>query len=296
MRAGPLSDIKIISLLNRFFVPVYSSVQESGPGGRGPAEEKAELRRIYIEGKQSPCGAGTVWVYILNPDGHVIDGAHVAQVAHGDALAAMLQRAAQNLHTVPGPPVVAPTPQSRPPDYQSDSLVLHLIARGSRTASSWRAFPAENWIVLSQAEWMSILPSGNVKVGSSWAFDEKLARKLLANFYPQMEDSDPRVDRNRIDEATLKATVISMSGGTIQVRLDGTLVMKRSFFPHREDNNFVNATLLGWMVFDSARSHVDNFQLVTKTARYGASNPEEFSVALYSLPSAALKAYQSDPR
>jgi hypothetical protein len=66
--------------------------------------------------------------------------------------------------------------------------------------------------------------------------------------------------------------------------------------PAEEEMEVRSAVLLGWMVFDSARSHVDNFQLVTKTARYGTSNPEEFSVALYSLSSAALKAYQSDPR
>lgn len=295
MRAGPLSNSKVINLLNRYFVPVYSSNEDSGPRGQGSAQERAEHIRIYGEASKQACGAGSVYVYILNPEGKVIDGMHVGRANQGDALAEMLGKVVQNLHTVSGPPVIAPAPQSRPPGYQADSLVLHLTARGSHRGVPWREFPGENWIVLSRGEWMSFLSSGDVKVGSSWTLKPELARKLLTNFYPQMEELDSSTDRNQIDEASLKATVISESGGKIQARLDGTLVMKRSFFPHREDNNFVRANLLGWMVFDTAHNNVETFQLVTKTATYGADRPEEFDAALQSLSPAALKAYQSGP-
>jgi hypothetical protein len=292
MRAGPLSNSKVIDLLNRYFVPVYSSNEDSGPRGQGSPQEKAEHIRIFKEASKQSCGSGSVYVYILNPEGQVIDGLHVARATQGDTLAEMLENVAQNLHTVPGPPVVPPAPRSRPPSYQTDSLVLHLTARGSHAGVPWRQFPAENWIVLNRAEWMSFLPSGEIKAGSSWAIRPELTRKLLSDFYPQMEELDSSTDRNRIDEASLKVTVLSATAGRIQARLDGTLTMKRSFFPHQEDNNFVKATLLGWMELDTAHNHVDTFQLVTKTATYGAERPEEFSAALESLSPAALKSFQ----
>ena len=296
MRAGPLSDDKIINLLNQYFIPVYSSQQESGPRGEGPSEEKAEHIRIYKEAVREPCGAGTVHVYILNPQGQVIDGLHVTDANHGNALAEMLEKTVHDLHTVPGPPVVTPTPQSRPPHFESDSLVLHLTAKSSRAGSSWGKFPGENWIVLDRPEWTSILPPADARGGSTWSLNEAITHKLLSDFYPQMEDHDSKVDRNRYDKASLDATVISISGGKIQARLDGTLVMKRSFYPDRPDDNFVNATLLGWVVFDTASNRIESLQLVTKTATYGSRVQEDFSAALYALSQSELKTYESVPR
>jgi hypothetical protein len=295
MRAGPLSDDEVIQLLNQYFIPVYSSEQESGPRGVGPSEEKAENIRIYKEAVRQPCGAGTVHVYILNPQGQVIGGLHVAEATHGNALAELLKKTVQDLQTAPGPPVVTPTPQSRPPQFQSDSLVLHLTARSSREGSAWGKFPGENWIVLSRADWMGIFPTGETKVGSSWSLNQPITRKLLANFYPQMEDHDSNVDRNRFDKASLQATVVSVSDGKIQARLDGTLLMKRTFYPDRPDDNFVNATLIGWAVFDTATNRIENLQLVTKTATYGSRIQEEFSAAVYSLSPSELKTYQTLP-
>jgi hypothetical protein len=92
MRAGPLSDNRIISVLNSYFVPVYTSNEDSGPQGSGPSEEKAEHLRIYREAMRSPCGAGAVFVYILNPEGHVIDGLDVARGSSGDTLAKVLRK------------------------------------------------------------------------------------------------------------------------------------------------------------------------------------------------------------
>lgn len=296
MRAGPLSDEKIISLLNQYFIPVFSSEQETGPRAPGSSAEKAEHIRIMKESVRMPCGAGIVHVYILNPQGQVIDGLQVAQATHGDALEEMLQKTVQDLHTTPGRPVVMPTPQSRPPQYQPDSLVLHLTARGSQQGSAWRKFPGENWIVLSRAEWTAILPPSDAKVGSTWPLNDALTHKLLTNFYPQMEDHDSNVDRNRFDKASLVATVVSITGGKIQARLDGTLVMKRSFYPDRPDNNFVNATLLGWTVLDTSNKSVESLELVTKSATYGDARQEEFNAALYALSPDALKAYQPDSR
>lgn len=288
MRAGPLSNSKVISLLNQYFIPVYSSDEDSAPRGHGPESEKSEHIRIYREASKKPFGAGAVYVFILNPQGEVIDGIDVAHATQGDTLEKMLTRVVENLHTPSGAPVITPTQQSRPPSHPPDSLTLHLVANGTLHAYPWREFPGENWIVLSRAEWMSLL-APDVKPESSWALSDALSRKLLTNFYPPTEDLDTTVDRNQIETASLEATPISLKGSILRVRLDGRLVMHRSFYANRQDNYSVNAKLLGWIEFDMRAQRIDEFQLVTKTATYGASNPEEFSAALYLVPDNGVK-------
>lgn len=283
MRAGPLSNGNVISLLNQYFVPVYSSDEDSAPRGHGPQSEKSEHIRIYKEATRKPFGAGAVYVFILNPQGEVIDGLDVAHATQGDTLQKMLIRTVEKLHTPSGAPVITPTRQSRPPAHASDSLTLHLVARGSLRAYPWREFPGENWIVLSRAEWMSLLP-GNVRPGFSWRLSDELTRKLLTNFYPPTEDLDTTVDRNQIEIASLEATPISLKGSILRVRLDGRLAMHRSFYTNRQDNYSVNANVLGWIEFDMSRRRIDEFQLVTKTATYGAKRPEDFTAALYLVP------------
>lgn len=287
MRAGPLSDSAVIDVLNRYFVPVYSSDEDSSPRGHGPEQEKAAHIRIYQEASKKPFGTGAVYVFILNPEGEVIDGMDVAHANRGDALLTMLKRNTEKLHTTPGPPVIPPTSQSRPPKHPGDALVLHLVARGSLKAFPWREFPGENWIVLSRSEWMSLLPR-DVTPDSSWNLTDALTRKLLTDFYPPTEELDTTVDRNEIQTATLTAKPISRKGSILRVQLDGKLVMKRTFYANRPDNFVVNAALLGWIEFDTAKTRVTDFQLVTKQATYGAGAAEDFSAALYSVTEGSL--------
>src|SRR4051812_21440569 len=94
MRAGPLANAKVISLLNRYFVPVYLSNEDYADKGPAPAEEKALKQRIYHEAARAGLSVGTVHVYILTPDGgHPVDSLHVADAARADRLVATLQRA-----------------------------------------------------------------------------------------------------------------------------------------------------------------------------------------------------------
>jgi hypothetical protein len=287
MRAGPLSDSTVIDLLNRYFVPVYSSDEDSSPRGHGPEQEKAAHIRIYQEALKKPFGAGAVYVFILDPQGEVIDGMDVAHANQEDALLRMLKRTIEKLHTTPGAPIIAPTNQSRPPKHPADALVLHLVARGSLKAFPWREFPGENWILLSRSEWMSLLPR-DVTADSSWSLNDALTRKLLTDFYPPTEELDTTQDRNEIQTATLSAKPISRKGSILRVQLDGKLVMKHSFYANRSDNFTVNATLLGWIEFDTAKTRITDFQLTTKHATYGGGTAEDFNAALYSVPDSVL--------
>ena len=66
MRAGPLSNSKVISLLNRFFVPVYAMNEDYRDGGAAPAADRAEYNRIFKQSLAAGLSTGTVHVYILS--------------------------------------------------------------------------------------------------------------------------------------------------------------------------------------------------------------------------------------
>src|SRR5262245_2661734 len=249
MRASSLANAKIIALLNRYYVPVYISNEDYGRTGSAPAEEKAERNRIWQEAAKKGLSSGTVHVYILAPDGGVIDSLHVATASKVDETLALLQRNVDKLKTVAGEPLVAPAPQSACPKAAADCLVLHLTERdlrrqggdlvpvqprlGETRSGNWGAFAAEDWIVLARAEWSKLLPEKATAAGASWELDRDVTAKVLTHFYPSTENNN--VSTNRIDEQSIKATVLSIQDGVVRARLDGHLKMKHSFY-HRDDN------------------------------------------------------------
>src|SRR5688500_11223175 len=115
MRAGPLSNRKVISLLNEYFVPVYTVNEDYSDKGSAPPEEKAERNRIFAEGHAAKLSVGSVHVYILAPDGHLRDSLHVAKAAQSDHLIGLLEKTVTELKIPKGPPVVAPVAQSQCP-------------------------------------------------------------------------------------------------------------------------------------------------------------------------------------
>src|SRR5215471_12283012 len=97
MRAGPLSNTKVVSLLNRYFVPVYAVNEDYRKGGSAPAAEKAEYMRIYRAALKAKLSTGTVHVYILDPDGKPIDSRHVAKASNVYTLVDLLESTVKKL-------------------------------------------------------------------------------------------------------------------------------------------------------------------------------------------------------
>lgn len=296
MRAGPLSNAKVISLLNRYFVPVYAVNEDYRPGGSQPAAEKAEYRRIYLEALKARLSTGTVHVYILNPDGHPIDSLHVATASQLDRLLDLLNRTVTGLKVPAGEPLVKPARQSHAPRAEAGTLVLHVVSRylrrrgkdlvplgkeahlGEARPGGWAALPSENWVVWGKKDIARLLPADTLRPGRSWDVDRAAAGKLLTHFYPQTENND--VATNRIERQELKATVLSVKDGVARVRLDGRLRMKHTFY-HREDDNVVRAGLVGVMDVDAVGKKVRSLWLVTDQATY---RNMPFGVAVQSMP------------
>jgi hypothetical protein len=276
MRAGPLANPKVIALLNAHFVPVYAANEDYRNDGAAPADERAEYQRIYREALAKKFSTGTVHVYLLTPDGHPFATLHVANASKEGALLEALEKAVADFKVPAGKPLIAPAPQSHSPQTEKDVLVLHLVSLGDHRGS-WRQFPAENWIVYSAVEQGKLLPTGEVKPGATWDMDRDLATRLLTHFYPQTENND--VSKNRIEEQSLRATVVSIGGGTARARLEGTLRMEHWFY-HKPDGNMVNASFSGYLDFDPATRRITALRLITDKAVYVK---EGFAVGVKSL-------------
>jgi hypothetical protein len=212
----------------------------------------------------------------LTPEGHPIDSLHVATAAKPVQTIRMLEGAVDKLKVAEGRPVIQPSKQSVPPKGEPGSLTLHLTAR-VLTGGAWGEFPAENWIVLSLGQFKKLLPNRDVQVGDTWELERKEAANLLTYFYPATENND--VLKNRIEQQSLKATVISVKDGVARARLDGRLKMKHSFY-HKEDVNVVEAKLIGLLDFEPGKQSIRSLRLVTDGATYGGGT---FAVALESV-------------
>jgi hypothetical protein len=285
-----LSNLQVVALLNRYYVPVYVSNEDYQGNGTAPPEEKAELRRIFQEGYAAKLSVGTVHVYILKPDGHTLDSMHVAEAAKAEKLIAMLERDVKTLGTTAGMPVIAPTPPPAP-TVAPGSLLLHLTSRYLErrgddykliedAGGNWSALPSEDWIPLAPAEWQRWLPAGKIYPGLSWQVDGEQASALLKHFYPPTENSDLKT--NRMDQAVLKGTVTTVRSGVALIRLEGSLKMKHPFY-HKDDNNFAQASVVGYLEYDTAKKQFRSFHLVTEEASYGDTHTQPYGVAVHAV-------------
>lgn len=315
MRAGPLSNETVISLLNSSFVPVYVDGVYLSHNEAASAEEKAAYRRLFEEFSRfnreaeakggAKTSIGSVHAYILTADGRAFDSLHVAE-AKASRVIEMLRRAIEQLQPAAGGPAVEPAAQSSAPQAPPGSLVLHLTARylhvkpgeqdtpaelvpvhtsalGTDRAGNWSDLPSENWIVLEPAEGKKLVPAGDLAVGRSWEIDREVATKIYSRFYPDTEAND--FADNRIDRQSLRAKVVSVADGLARVRLEGELKMKHPFYPHREDDNFVDAAVAGYLDYEIGPRRIRSLRLVTDEATYGSPRQtQHFGVALRSMP------------
>lgn len=253
MRAGPLSDDRIIKLLNESFVPVFTSNEDYfGPNPRVPAEEIAALRQVHEQGYAAKKSVGTVHVYLLRPNENLWETSHVAEAAANEKLLTLLRKAVAELKPKQGGALIPPRNVSQPKVPSPGGRAIHVTAR-RESRGSWGEFPSENWPVLDEKEWtaLSQIPADK-KPGDSWEIQRATAHKLLSHFHPQTEDCDD-TERNRVDHLELRAILIKPD----LAKLEGRLVMKRTFYPNKEDDRFVRADLEGYI-------KGNNFRLVSK--------------------------------
>src|SRR5487761_1729031 len=107
MRAGPLSNETVISLLNSSFVPVYVDGVYLSHNEAASAAEKAAYRRLFEEFSRfnreaeakgdDKTSIGSVHAYLLTCDGRAFDSLHVAE-AKASRVIEMLRHAIEELN------------------------------------------------------------------------------------------------------------------------------------------------------------------------------------------------------
>jgi hypothetical protein len=284
MRAGPLSDARVIELLNACFVPVYVSNDEVPGDADTVRQEKAERGRIPGAFLKARMSAGAVHAYVLTPDGKPFASLHVAHACEADKESGktqtllLLEKAVADLKPEKGKPIVKPAAQSVAPKAPADALVLHLTARKLAGKGSWNQFPSESWIVLKPEQWRKLLPASEVKVGSSWEIDKAGVGPILTHFFPQTEVctahdskllSETGPYQHRLEEGSLKGTVIAVEKGVVRARLDGRSKVLHKFYPNpRTQPAESAATVVGYLDYDAASGKVQVLRLVTDQGRF----------------------------
>jgi hypothetical protein len=286
LRASSLSSTKVIDLLNSYFVPVSLRNQDFADEGAASADDKSEKARIYRDSLKAGMHAGSVCVYLVSPHGRpmAVAPANEDLVYDPDRLAELMLQVVRRLNVVKAEPTVAAKPHSPAPRASDGSLMLHIVARylerkgdtcvpcdvkavlGTKNARNWANLPSQEWVELSRPEWTSLLPRGEVRVESTWKPSEDVTAKLLQRFYPPTENTD--LKRNRIEKLVIQARVESIEGGIARARLDGRMRMKHPFY-HRDDNNFVEADLVGYVTFTTNTRKIKSLRLVTENGRFG---------------------------
>jgi hypothetical protein len=292
LRAGPLSDDKVIGLLNGYFVPVYAPYASEETEGVVSVEEENEIQRIWRESLERKVGYGMVHVYLLEPaTGHPFDSIGVVKASITNNLLDFLGKAVDRYKVKEGKPLVKPGRQVFPSQVPPDSLVLHLTARDlgclkpgpaeprarDCNVGNWKEFAAENSIVLDKAEWSKLAPPQGA---ASWKIPQEVASKILVYFYPQLEANV--VSNHRVNDGVLTASVASTTKGIVRIRLGGTLSMKRVQEPNAV---FVEAPLVGYYDYDPAKRRIQTFRLM---AENGTSGSRSFGVAVRSVAAEEL--------
>ena len=124
---------------------------------------------------------------------------------------------------------------------------------GGERSGQWSALPSEDWYVLERDDMDSTAAEracGRRRLVAR--LTTQLAETLLTRFYPTTELND--LSKNRLDERSLKLTAIAVEADRVRARIDGRLKMKHPFYPGRDDDNFVNATIVGLIEFDPSEA------------------------------------------
>jgi hypothetical protein len=294
MRAGPLSNEKVIDLLNHYYIPVSVSHNEYVKKGSAvPPEERAEKQRIIRESWSDPRApiirAGEDATYLLGPDGHVIETLFPPTSIKTEPLIAFLERNIKKLNVQRGETLVPPSPHEIAPRVQPDELLLHLTARYIPASAGWGRIPAEDWITLQADQWKKLLAPSDANAGHQWAIDKDVATHLLRYFYPPTANTD--LNRNIFEEMQLQATVVSVRDGVARVRIDGKMKMKHPYFKTgtgpsndvqaRDADYYVRANLVGYVDTDLRAQRIQSIRVVTDKGSYAKA---DFGAALRSVP------------
>jgi hypothetical protein len=263
MRAGSLSEDRVLALLSTSFVPVMLSV-DSYDGKQHDKATKQEYERIRQEARTRKLSHGAVCVYLLRPNGELFASLDVTKASRPNELLPLLQRCVTELNTRPREAAAvraSAAPRASPPRARAkDGLILQITTRN--VPEEGRGI-AQDWMELTASEWAGLVPPRNVQVGEQWNVPGEVCRKIYPYLFPRKGSYDP--GRSKPLAVSLTATVAAIQGDRVRLELHGALTMQR---PYGRSASTVRATLAGVATYDRGKWSLTSLQLVSQQGEY----------------------------
>src|SRR5258708_4174278 len=132
VRAGPLSNDKVIDVLNHYFIPVVTSNDDYNKNGTASPEDKAARIRIAKDSKNvekfyklevtADYNVADIVCYIVAPNGKVHSTLRLPDCSVAEKVAEFLEEAIRALHVKPGPQVLVARPTLVAPKVKEDQM------------------------------------------------------------------------------------------------------------------------------------------------------------------------------
>ncbi len=263
----------MIQAINSQYVPIYIASEDyKRDDGKASAEERAAWRKMlqeaWREKSEDVFLTSDATCFVLDPNSReCVAAIRLPKLMEVPRVLDMLNGNAEKLGVKPGPTAIPPSEQVRPDRaVKPDELGIHMVSRSIPSGGTWKALPAEDYVILVREEWEKFLPPENAKVGDMYTIAKNVNDKILINLYPPSPNRDP--DTNHIASKPMKATVVSIKDGITRVRLDNEFRMKHHFLPAKDDDRYVEATLVGYVDVDTKSRQIQKLRMVTEKAKY----------------------------
>jgi hypothetical protein len=266
MRTSSFSSNEVVKIISEFFVPVWMSNDDYARTKKSTAE-KAELARVKRQTSSKKMVNGDVNVFLLDPDGEVIDTMGVAKAMEPQNLLPFLKKhvSERGLKSRDPEDVKASTrPTIGVPESQAPGgLMLHVCTRYLPPREA-EAGCTDDFVELTAAELTSLYPPPDSKVGTSWDVANVVGEKLFPFCYPAVCHYDSKA--SKLGKSKLKAVVSEITPTEIQVSLSGVLEMD-----HSRDGRIdgrISANLVGLLRYDRSNQTIKSLQIASENGEY----------------------------
>lgn len=265
MRVSSLSDERVIDLVSKYFVPAWVS-RDSYQQDKRSKDEQTELERIDGERAKRRLIGGSVCVFLLDSDGHILATQRVQEACKPENLVPLLKKTIAEKKLTPRDADAVRTSAAKPSSAKSkseDGRLIHILARVDQKNNNRGV--SNDRIELTAAECKAFVPAADARMGTSWNIPDKISHKLYQYCYPP----GPRwkVKDSQVRKGTLKATLVSVSESEARIRLQGEMELS---FPNtgKPTDGRITARFVGMAHVDAKKQMLTSLLLVSEQADY----------------------------
>jgi hypothetical protein len=265
MRVSSLSDERVISLLSKYFVPVWVSRDDYQLDPRSKAEQ-AELERIDSERSKRGFKGGTVCVFLLDADGSILATMPVQLASKPDNLVPLLTKvvAQKQLSPRTREAIRATAARSRASKPRTEGgRIVHIWTRCDQKGAN-RGL-SQDRIELTAEECKAFAPPADARPEIPWRVPDEIAHRLFQCCYPP----GPiwRAKECKVRRGTMTAELVAVSDGEARLQLQGEMEL---LFPYmgKPTDGCVTAHLIGLARWHTAKQTLTALDLVSERAEY----------------------------